>query len=333
MLFLLFAGTAAAGELLISEIAPAATGGDWVEIFFRGACGERHDISRYYVTMYYGTNEPLSGDPVSLAGCDRPETPWDDRYAVVHPAAPEVPDETDLTGDTNGNGILDLYCGNYPGSFWNSDCVVAIDTDDEPAGGIIDFAAYSNRDGSANDTILGYLAHAQTLGQWEKYSGDNPQLCMIDIGIAGLQGHQSIARRDGPDTGRKEDFAVTSFQTPGRPNIFSAGPGGGGSLFTLARDRITVLPGHPLLGECRLALTVREVCSLRFRVFTPTGIMVHESPLRRDMPPGPADLAWDLRGRGRSAGTGLYLLLVEATSRALRRSQRETAYLIVSRYR
>jgi hypothetical protein len=181
--------------------------------------------------------------------------------------------------------------------------------------------------------MLAYLQYAQSLNQWETYSGENPQLCMIDIGINGLQPHQSIARRDGPDTGRREDFAVTSFQTPGRPNIFSAGPGGGGSLFTLARNRITVLPGHPLLGECRIALTLREVCSLRRRVFTPTGIMVHESPLLRDTPPGPVTLAWDLRGRGRSAGTGLYILLVEATSRALRHSQRETAYLIVSRYR
>ena len=128
MLFLLCAGSAAAGELLISEIAPATAGGDWVELFFRGACSERLDISRLYVTMYYGENENLSADPVSLSGCDRPDTPWDDRYAVAHPAAPGIPDETDLTGDTNGNGVLDIYCSNYSGSLWNSDCVVAIDS-------------------------------------------------------------------------------------------------------------------------------------------------------------------------------------------------------------
>ncbi len=326
------AGSLGAGELLISEISPATAGDDWVEIFFRGACGERIDVSALYVTMYFGTNEPLSVDPVSLHGCDLPATPYDDRYAVVHLTAPGVPDETDLTGDANGNGAIDLYCDNYYGSLWNSDCAVAIDIDDEPSGGIIDFAAYSNRDGSGSDDILGYVALARDQFQWAASGGDNLQLCMVDIGARGLDAYRSIARLDAPDTNSKEDFALTSFQTPGRPNIFSAGAGRG-NLFSMREKRITVVSGHPLHGECAVALTVTEPCSLRLRIFTPTGMMVHESPLLRDVPPGLHRLTWDLRGRGRTAGTGMYLALVEGTSSALRRSQRETLYLIVSRYR
>lgn len=330
----LIAGILHAGELVISEVAPGTAGGDWVEIAFRGACGERIDISRLLVTMYYGENEPLSADPVSLHGCDRPETPYDDRYAVVHVAAPGVPDESDLTGDTNCNGALDLYCNNYSGSLWNSDCVVAIDANDDPTdGGIIDFVAFSNRDGSPNDTMLSYLAGAQVFGQWEPYAGDNPQTCMVDIGLQGLPPHGSIARLDAPDTNRKEDFIVTSFQTPGRPNLFSSRESAGGNLFHLPVKRITVVPGHPVHGECAITLSVREVCSLRLRVFTPAGMMVHESQLLRDVPPGAHALSWDLRGRGRTAGTGLYFALIEATSSALRRSQREVVHLIVSRYR
>jgi len=328
----LAAGPLGAGELLISEIAPATAGDDWVEIFFRGSCGERVDISRLYVTMYYGPNEPLSADPVSLHGCDLPATRYDDRYAVVHLTAPNVPDETDLTGDTNGNGAIDLHCANYSGSLWNSDCVVAIDTDDEPSGGIIDFAAYSNRDGSGSDDILGYVALARDQLQWETSGMQDLQLCMVDIGARGLDAYRSIARLDVPDTNSREDFAVTSFQTPGRPNIFSTGAARG-DLFTPMEKRITVVPGHPLHGECAVALTVSEPCSLRLRVFTPTGMMVHESPLLRNVPPGLHRLTWDLRGRGRTAGTGIYLALVEGTSSALRRSQREVLYLIVSRYR
>jgi hypothetical protein len=61
--------------------------------------------------------------------------------------------------------------------------------------------------------------------------------------------------------------------------------------------------------------------------------MVYESPLYRDVFPGPFALPWDLRGKGRSACTGLYLGLIEATSRTLRRADSEQVYIILSRYR
>ncbi len=322
-----------AGTLLINEVAPGTSGDDWVELFFLGECGERIDISRLYVTMYYGTNEPLSEDPITLHGCDLPETPYDDRFAVVHLTAPGIPDETDLTGDTNRNGVLDIYCNNYPSSLWNTDCVVAIDTDDDPKnGGIIDFVAFSNRDESPNSTMLQYLEYARAAGQWEPFSGENPQFSMVDIGLRGLASHQSIARIGTEDRNTKEDFAVTAFQTPGRPNIISA-VGRGGDLINIPRKKITVVPGHPFHGECTIPLTVFHPVSLRLRVFTPGGMMVHESPLQRNIPPGNRSLSWDLRGRGRTAGTGLYLAMIEAASPSLRRSQRETVYLIVSRYR
>ncbi len=334
VLFLLPGAHLAAGSLLINEVVPGAAGSDWGELYFHGECHERMDVSRLFVTMYYGSNEPISGDPVTLYGCDRPGTPWDDRFAVVYLTAPGVPDETDLTGDTNQNGVLDVYCNNYSSSLWNSDCVVAIDTDDEPSnGGIIDFLAFSNRDESPNSTMLSYLAHAQSFGHWESYAGENPQFCMVDIGLQGLPSHRSIARVSPGDTNRKEDFVITSFQTPGRPNLHQGEGGNNGNLFRVIDRRVTVIPGHPVHGRCDFRLFVRELCSLRLRLFTPTGMMIHESPLIRDMPPGNAVINWDLRGRGVNAGTGLYLAVIEGVSSALRRSHRETITVIVSRYR
>ena len=168
------ADSAFSGSLLINEIAPGTSGNDWVELYFHSAERERINISSFYVTMYYGSNEPLSAFPVTLYSYDRPETPYDDRFAEIYLTEASTPDETELTGDTNRNGRIDLYCGNYGSSLWNSDCVVAIDTDDDPSnGGIIDFAAFSNRDGSPNSTIESYVKHAQTHHHWEGYSGES----------------------------------------------------------------------------------------------------------------------------------------------------------------
>lgn len=333
LFFLMIVPHAHAGRILINEIAPATSGDDWVELFFSGECGESIDISRLYVTMYYGTSERLSDDPITLYGCDRPQTPYDDRFAVVHLTAPNIPDETDLTGDTNRNGYIDVYCNNYSGSLWNTDCVVAIDTDNIASnGGIIDFVAYSNRDGSLNSSIGGYLAEAQKFNQWEAFSGENPQLCMIDIGLSGLTSHQSIARISESDTNHKEDFAITNFQTPGRPNKISDTPSTT-RLFEVGQKRITILPGHPLHGNCAIPITALHPLSLRFRIFSPIGLMIFESPLQQDIAPGPQVLSWNLTGAGHTAGTGLYFAVIEATNSSLRRSQRETVYLIISRYR
>lgn len=333
--FLLFAfciSNASASTLLINEIAPATSGDDWVELFLSGECGESIDISRYHVTMYYGTSEPLSEYPITLYACDRTETPYDDRFAVVHLTAPGMIDETDITGDTNRNGYIDIYCNNYTGSLWNTDCVVAIDTDNDSSnGGIIDFVAYSNRDGSLNSSIGSYLTFAQQCGQWEAYTGENPQLCMIDIGASGLLPHQSIVRISASDVNRKEDFVITNFQTPGRPNKISDTTSSS-RLFDLLQKRITIVPGHPVHGRCEIPISVLRPISLRLRVFSPIGIMLFESSLQQNVLPGIIRLSWDMRSHGRSAGTGLYFAIIEATSSALRRSQRETIYLIISRY-
>lgn len=333
LVFLLAAGPLRAG-LLISEVACGTGGDDWVEIFFQSDRKEKTDVSRLFVTMYYGANEPLSADPVTLCSWDRPETPWDDRFLVVHLTRPGVPDETDLTGDTDHNGRLDVYCNNYPGSLWNSDGVVAIDSDDDPSnGGIIDFIAYSTRDGEINETIASYVRYARACGQWAAGPEDDPRQGMVLLPPGGLLPSQSVARRNFLDTNTMDDFGVTKYQTPGRENILSEGLAPEKKLFSPLKKKLTFIPTHPVLGKGDIPLQVHEVCSIRLRVFSAAGRMVYESPLYINLYPGPFILPWDLAGRGRAACTGLYLGCIEAVSPSLRRSETEIIYIILSHYR
>lgn len=324
--------SAHAGQLLINEIACGTKGDDWVELTFRGDARESMDISNLFVTMYYGTNEPLAVQPVTIYSYDRPETPYDDRYVVVHLVGAGRADETDLTGDTNRNGWIDVYCENHPDSLWNTDGVVAIDADDDPAnGGIVDFVGYSNRDGSVSEAMAGYLRQALDRGQWSSCAEENVQQCMADIGPAGLEPHQSLSRLGSGDSNSAADFRVTSCQTPGRPNAFDEGRSGGG-IFSLDKDKITIVPTHPTLGGGSIALTVHETCSIRLRIFNSIGMLVYESPLYRDINPGAFAIRWDSTGKNRPACTGLYYGLVEANNAASRRTLSRIVYIIVSRY-
>lgn len=321
-------------HLMINEIACGTSGDDWVELYFHGDVREKMDVSRLFITMYYGTNEHLSDNAITLYSYDRPETPYDDRFAVVHVTDSLTPDETDITGDTNRNGYIDIYCSNYSGSLWNSDGVVAIDSDDNPEnGGMIDFAAYSNRDGSPNDTIRSYVMQAQDLNQWVRCSGDNIQDCMIDIGSSGLASTMTISRRNNSDTNSMDDFQITKYQTPGRSNIFNDTVKKGGNLFKTMRKKITVIPSHPVLGDSNIEIFVYETCNIRFRIFSSIGMLIHESPLYRNICPGKFSLTWNYRGLGRAACTGLYIGHIEATSSSLKKSETEYIYIILSRYR
>lgn len=240
------------------------------------------DISSLYVTMYYGSNESLAAEPVTISSINREETPWDDRFVVIHVAEP-LPDETDSTGDTNGNGYLDVYCGNYSSTFWNTDGVVAIDDDDDPGnGGIVDFAAYSNRDGSPNKTMTGYIEKASSAGAWV-LDAKGPQESSINIGADGLTSFMSISRKDTADTNTPEDFVVTPFQTPGRENILRK-PENLRRLIRLEAKRLYFQKRKG--GSLGLPVFCRDSCNLRIRLFSPAGITLYRSELLRSVPPG-----------------------------------------------
>ncbi len=328
---LLLAGTRLTAGLMISEFV-TSTASDWVELTLTGAAKEKLDISRLYVTAYYGRNEPLSADPVTIYSYDRPETPYDDRFVVVHLVRPGEPDETDLTGDTNGNGHIDVYCDNYYASLWNTEGVVAIDSDDDPGnGGIIDFVYYSNRDGSPNDTVASYAERAGSAGQWQAGPAQNIQERAVFIGKDGLMSHMSVSRKSAADSNGPSDFALTNYQTPGKENmtipLFM-----GRRLFKPLRRTVTIIPGHRLFGSGAIPLFVFIPCCLKLRVFSATGVMVHESPLFVSVNPGFFNLYWIPALQHTRASTGLYLCKIEAVNPSLRLTGEEIIYIVLNRY-
>ena len=314
--------------LLINEIACATPGSDWVELFYSSEEREKINISHLYVTMYYGTNEHLSDEPISIYSYDRPETSCDDRFIVVH-LTDGGKDETDLTGDSNRNGRIDVYCDNYSNSLWNSDCVVAIDTDDDPSnGGMLDFVAYSTNDGSINENIENYFEYARTFMQWQNCQEDNPQKCMIFTGNNGLSSYSSISRISPVDTNTSADFIVTKYTSPGKTNILINNPGRK-KLFRVIKKKTSITPTHLKSGKTGIKIFIYESCNIRFRVFSDIGLKVYESPLYRDMLPGFCTLPWEFT---KTNTTGLYIGYIEATARALKKSESEKIYIILSHY-
>jgi hypothetical protein len=290
--------------LIINEIAPN-TQKDWVELKFVEEGCKSIDISSLFVTMYYGSNEPLATEAVTLYSCDRESTPYDDRFAVIHLSVPDKSDETDVTGDLNNNKTLDIYCNNYSSSLWNSDCVVAIDSDDDPSnGGIIDFIAYSNRDGYPNKTIVGYSNKALIHNAWNSQNLDF-QSSAFYIGIDGLSSVQSIIRKNNSDSNTLNDFVITKFLTPGRENIIKA---------SSRTRKILALQNKRIFFHYNesLKLFVYEQCSLRIRIFTSTGYPVYTSELYQNLLPGMNSISF--QGKFSLKKTGLYLGTIEATA-------------------
>lgn len=327
-MMLMLAATPLRSGLLINEVVTNAPD-DWAELYLHDDDGGSMDISGLFVTMYYGTNERIADGPVTLYGSDRPGTPWDDRFAVVHPAVPGGRDETDEAGDLNGNGIRDLFCNNYYASYWNSDCVVAIDTDDDPSnGGIVDFTALSNRDGSPNETIASYIRHAVKAGHWRDCGDGNIQLCCVDIGPDGLAPHMAVSRKSPVDTGGPEDFTVTSYQTPGRPNI-SVLYEGGKKLAAPLKKRIVVTRDRLLYSE--IPLFIYQECAVRFSLFSSTGREVYRMPFPETAQPGFYALKWHPLAARYRLITGLYIGRIEAVNSSLNLSEEKTVYVIMDR--
>lgn len=312
------------GKIQINEIS-AGGSTDWIEVKVSEDISAM-DISPLFVTMYYGSNEKVADSSVTLRGRDIPETPYDDRFAVIHFSSAGEADETDDAGDINKNGVRDLYCNNY--GLWNTDSVVSIDTDDEPKnGGIIDFTAFSNRDGSANSTITGYMQSASESGEWEACSSPNPQECMAFIGTDGMNSYSTLSRAGAADTNSADDFAMTPYATPGRDNIVGLNSGNGKAAVPLS-DKIIYRTDRSS-GVIPVRLFIYRECSVKLRIFNAAGSSVYSSDLIRDISPGYFTLEIresDLRGRRL---TGLYPVKLESYAEG--RVDKSTIFLVIIR--
>lgn len=320
-LTIFFYCTSIYGALVINEVS-FATNSDWIELKATESSDE-FDIHSLYVTMYYGTNEPVAKSKTTVKGIDDPGTPFDDRFAVIHFTAENLQDETDEVGDVNKNGIRDLYCNNY--GLWSTDCVVAIDSDDDPSNnGIIDFLAFSNRDGSPNSTITSYLDKAISFNQWISYSG-NPQDCMVWTGDYASASYSSIARINSIDKNSPEDFVITPYSTPGRENIVHIDVPNK-KLISSTKKNITVFLDNSN-QNITLPLFLYRECSLKIRIFNSSGTSIFSSTTLKGAAPGyfnPSINSSMLKGR---LLTGLYLVQVEAIDGRV--SDNITIYLVV----
>lgn len=310
--------------IIINEVS-AGGSSDWIELRATGDTPAT-DISSLFTTMYYGSNERIAGSPVTISGEDIPGTPFDERFAVIHFSVSGESDETDEAGDINKNGVRDLYCANY--GLWNTDCVVSIDSDDEPKnGGIIDFVAFSNRDGSLNSTIAGYMKSASDNGEWAACSSLNPQDCMSPIGTDGMNSYSTLSRRSASDTNNPDDFIMTPYATPGRENIINPEPGRRKTAAPLS-EKIFHTPGQSE-EIIPFRIFIYRECSLRVRIFNTAGTSIYSSDLITGVTPGYFTFEirdGDLKGKKL---TGLYLVKLEAYSDG--RCDKSTVYLVMIR--
>ncbi len=295
------------GGILLNEI---STGGpsDWVEVKLTPDVVSM-DISQLLVTMYYGTNEKIADSPVTLYGTDRPGTPWDDRFAVIHFTDQGTADETDSSGDLDSNSVRDLYCSNY--GLWNTDCCLAIDSDDDPKNnGILDFAAFSNRDGSINSTIESYIKSAAGFSMWQVCTSGNTQDCCAFTGSDGMNSYSTLSRLDCADSNTLNDFVVTPYSTPGRENI-TADSSEGRHVLKAMKKTLTYRPRSGS-GAIAVTLFMYQQASIRLRIFNPSGMPVYTGRLIADISPGYYTLnisTGEFKGR---LLTGIYLIALEA---------------------
>lgn len=312
------------GGLVINEISTSSSP-NWVEVKLTGDIRSM-DISQLMVTMYYGKSEKIADSPVTLKNYNDPATPFDDRFAVIHFTSAPYPDETDESGDLNGNGVRDLYCDNY--GLWNTDCVVAIDSDKDPGnGGIIDFVSLSNRDGSIHASIAGYIRRAQEHGEWIDCSSENLQDCAVDIGPSGLNSYSTAARKPGADTNSPDDFAITPFATPGRENIIDPHKGKRKILKPQSGKLAHIYSTAP--SKINIPVFLYEQSSLKLRIFSSTGVPVYSSGLIQNINPGYFTFTINDRELKGKALTGIYPVKIEAVARSNRGTETSTILLIM----
>jgi hypothetical protein len=307
--------------ILINEISAGGTD-KWVEITLTPDI-ESYDISQYYVTMYYGSAEKVATKPVTLYSKNLPSTPWDDRFAVIYFTPTPMESETDDAGDLNNNGIREIYCNNY--RLWNTDCVVAIDTVNTYSNrSMIDFVAYSDRDGSINSYIANCMNAATATGQWNTCLSANLQDCAVDTGPNGLSSYSTISRINLIDTNTLNDFAVTPYATPGRENIINADKGKR-KLFRAESKKLTHIHGN---GTIQIPLFIFEQCTIKLRIFNSIGSTIYYSELKKNLDPGFFKFNINERELKGKILTGLYPVKIEAAGKNSS-SENDTVFLVI----
>jgi len=174
----------------------------WVELHVVAAPSSGTDIENYVLDDLDGTPNPLGTSPMTVHQGD---------YVVVH-FRTGLPDETDTTGDTNGNGYLDIY--EETESLGTEDQILLIDG----AGNYMDAVAWSDQDNFPSSYEMNDVQTLNSYGQWNlKGSSATQRDCFNSWGFAPTD---TIARYSS-DNDNYTDFRRTTTMTPGAANIFT----------------------------------------------------------------------------------------------------------------
>ncbi|MFH1239130.1 MAG: lamin tail domain-containing protein [bacterium] len=187
-------------KIKITEVS-FASGNDWVELYNWGS--EEVDISHFMLTDLDGTDSALAAEPVTLKPA---------QYAVIHWDDTGV-DETDRTGDTNGDGCIDLYVSDTDLSSTDDEVVLMTAA---VSGDYIDAVCWSNLDGVYDNTDLKLLAEkgvwaAVSLIESDAWSNSKE---VVNEAVIGRK--PSLYE----DTNSKNDWYLYPTPTPGTENLF-----------------------------------------------------------------------------------------------------------------
>ena len=189
-------------EVVISELAPHGSGfqgEDWIELLVVEGSG---DISPYVLSSFdsLDDDESFANSTVTVNAGER---------LVVHYNG-SVADETDITGDSNGNGYVDMYIGGSELSRTHEQAALYTALDYSV---MVDAVCWSKGDITASEATD--AQNLVDLGMWPSNSAsDMVYSADIDKGI-------SLARKEGKDdSDNASDWYVETNSSPGASNKF-----------------------------------------------------------------------------------------------------------------
>ncbi|MFH1258289.1 MAG: FlgD immunoglobulin-like domain containing protein [Elusimicrobiota bacterium] len=203
-MFLLFPSLLlAVPHILITEIAPSEPNADWMELFVL----EESDLTG--LTVYEGSKVVKTFPPLNLKKYS---------YLILHFNS-ALPDENDTTGDTNQNGIWDLYLADT--GLTATDNVISLR---QTAESWLDAVCFSNRDSqmskSARTAFNEIPAQHWNVGKVfaDETNDLLTQSCLADWSF-GKEGKSLTRNCDAQllpiDSQNQQDWIVSSSPTPG----------------------------------------------------------------------------------------------------------------------
>lgn len=280
----------------ITEVAPSISGGDFIEFFVQTG-GSLTDFK-----AFEGTTE-LKKFPAL--------TPKAGKHIVLHVASSSTPDETDSTGDTNGNGYIDLFSTDS-GLTGTDNAITLKDTDDQ----IVDFLSYADNSTTYTGSKPDYDA-AVAAGQWIPGATSDAGYISGSVAWSGLS-TQSMSRvpdssGNPTDNNRKDDWTLGN-QSPG--DGFGTVPQKTASTLEVFQSPFSPF-GDGRFNKALIAYNVPENSLITIRVFDLQGRQVRTLLDAVSGGGASASTFWDGKDDfGNVLPVGIYLVNVEAQDKS-----------------